>query len=333
MHKILALPVILTTSIYLLACSQPSEKKINGPIDLDTAISAPAELVSLQKISITPPSVRRMWEFKVEYLAKENTLVEAGDVIIRFDGERLRTDLLTRQGELDALVKEAEQKKLQNEAKLEQLILDLAESKKDKDIAKRKVEITDVSRSEIARKKQQAEFGIASEIYNQTIARIEQHKMAMTVNEQVQGARISKSKSRTEEIAQSNKRLQIAAPKSGMVVLVPDSENKKPAIGDTVFMGTRLISLPSLNDIAVKVEFDESFTATINLGDNVRVTLDAFPEKPFAGKITELGKAYRSKSQSNLKVVFDAWVTLDELDLSIMRPGMKATVNITEDAS
>ena len=71
----------------------------------------------------------------------------------------------------------------------------------------------------------------------------------------------------------------------------------------------------------------------VNLGDEVRVTLDAFPEKPFNGKISELGKAYRSKSQNNLKVVFDAWVTLEQMDLTIMRPGMKATVDLVEVAS
>jgi len=319
--------------ILLSACGEDSSSNTEAAPQVQVAISAPAELVSLQEINLTPPNVRRMWEFKIEYLARENAIVKEGDVVIKFDGQRLRTDLVTRQSDLDAQIKEAEQKKLKNEARLEQLVLDLAEAKKNKNIAKRKVEITDVSRSQIERKKQQAEFRITTELHAQAIQRMEQHKVAMAVNEQVQAARISKAQSRVDEINDNIKKLQVIAPKSGMVVLVPDNEDKKPAVGDTVFMGSRLLSLPSLDNIAVKVEFDESFTSMVNLGDEVRVTLDAFPEKPFNGKISELGKAYRSKSQNNLKVVFDAWVTLEQMDLTIMRPGMKATVDLVEVAS
>jgi HlyD family secretion protein len=322
--------VVLTFGLLLVACAENDVNDADTNAETEVVISAPAELVSLQEIYLTPPSIRRMWEFKIEFMARENAIVKEGDVLIKFDGQRLRTDLLTRQSDLDARVKEAEQKKLENEAKLEQLVLDLAEAKKDKEIAKRKVEITDVSRSQIERQKQQAEYEITTELHSQSLQRMEQHKVAMAVNEQVQAARISKAQSRVDEINDSIKKLQVNAPKSGMVVLVPDGEDKKPAVGDTVFMGSRLISLPSLDNIAVKVEFDESFTANVNLGDEVRVTLDAFPEKPFTGKVSELGKAYRNKSQNNLKVVFDAWVTLEQLDLGIMRPGMKATVDLVE---
>jgi HlyD family secretion protein len=96
-------------------------------------------------------------------------------------------------------------------------------------------------------------------------------------------------------------------------------------------MGATLMTLPSLDNISVKVEFDESHTSKVNLGQEVKVTLDAFPERPFKGKISEIGKAYRIKSQRNLKVVFDAWVTLDILDNDVMRPGMKATVELPEE--
>jgi HlyD family secretion protein len=325
--------ILLIAALLASACTKEITSGQSNSEQQSPIISAPAELVSLQEIYLSPPSIRRMWEFKIEYLAKENAYVEEGNLIIKFDAQKLKTELLTRNSDLQARIKESEQRKLQNEAKLEQLVLDLAETKKDMDIAKRKVEITDLSRSEIERKKQQAEFRITTELHIQAMQRIEQHKIAMTVNEQVQAARISKAKSRVEEINTSIKKLEVVAPKSGMVVLVPDGEDKKPAIGDTVYMGSRLVSLPSLDKIAVKVEFDESFTPDINVGNKVRVTLDAFPEKPFVGKISQIGKAYRNKSQNNLKVVFDAWVTLDNTDLNIMRPGMKATVDMVKEAT
>ncbi len=294
------------------------------------SISAPAELVSLQQISITPPNVTRMWEFKIEFIARENSKVKEGDLLIRFDGQRLRNDMVSRQSELDAVIKEAEQKQLENDARLKELNLDLAEALKNMNIAKRKVEITDVSRSQIERQKQQAEFEIATELHRQAIQRVEQHIVSMEINQQVQNAKISKAQSLVDELNQNINKLQVKAPKEGMVVLIPNGDDDKPAIGDTVYMGRRLISLPALDKLAVKVEFDESYTPDVSIGGRVRVTLDAFPEKPFTGEITELGQSYRSKSRNNQKMVFDAWVTLDKLDLNIMRPGMKATVELQE---
>lgn len=321
---------IFLCALFISSCKPADSNTQTQQSIEEVSISAPGELVSLQEIYMTPPNVRQMWEFKIEFLARENTIVKQGDLLVKFDAQRLRTELVTRQSNLNAAIKEAEQKKLENEAKLEQLVLDLAEAKKNKDIAKRKVEITDVSRSQIERLKQQAEYKINNELLLQAIQRKEQHEVAMNVNEEVQKAKISKAQSRVELTQSSIAKLQLKAPKPGMVVLVPDHEDKKPAIGDTVYMGRRLISLPSLDRISVKVEFDESFTPLVNVGDEVRVTLDAFPEKPFMGKISELGKAYRNKSNNNLKVVFDAWVTLNELDLNIMRPGMKATIDLVE---
>jgi HlyD family secretion protein len=332
MFKATSLITVVASVFLLSACGEQgpeTQNKVSQQSD-EKVISAPAELVSLQNISISAPSIQRMWQYKIEYIARENTLVKAGDILLKFDGQKLRTEMVTRRSNFSAAVKEAEQKKLENEEKLEEFKLDLAEAKKNMDIAKRKVEITDVSRSKIERRKQQSEFGITTELHKQAIQRVDQHKISMQINEQVQQAKISKAKSEVDVLTTSMKRLQIKAPKEGMVVLIPNGDNEKPAVGDTVYRGRRIMSLPALDKIAVKVEFDESYTANIVLGDDVRITLDAFPERPFTGKITQLGKSYRSKSTNNQKKVFDAWITLNELELSIMRPGMKATVDIVK---
>jgi len=323
---------VLISLISIMSCSEQQAVQSTGST-VSNAVYAPAELVSLQDISITPPSIPRTWEYKIEHLARENALVKEGDLLVRFDGQRLRTQLLERQSALDAEIKESENKKLSNEARLEQLILDMAEAKKNQDIAKRKVEITDVSRSEIERRKQQAEYMIATELYKQAVDRVEKHRQIMLVNEQVQQAKIDKAQSRVDQINDSIAKLSVTAPKAGMVTLIPNGDGDKPAVGDTVFMGARILALPSLDMIAVKVEFDESITSLVNLGDAVRVTLDGYPERPFAGQISEIGQSYRQKSTNNQKVVFDAWVELEQMDLNIMRPGMKATVELAKGTS
>jgi HlyD family secretion protein len=318
---------LVITVLLISACESPDVNQQNSGADAKPLL-APAELVSMQDIAIGPPNVRRMWQFKIEFMARENALVKEGDVLIRFDAQELRNTLVGRKSNLDAAIKEADKKRLENEARLEQLVLDLAEAKMQQDIARRKVEITDVSRSKIEREKQQAEFRIASESYEQATQRIAQHRNAMLVSKQVQQAKIDNEQVRVDQIEQSIATLVVKSPANGMVVYVADRDGEKPAVGDTVFMGRTLLNLPALDKIAVNVEFDESATARVSLGSPVKVTLDAFPERPFMGQISEIGQAYRNKSQRNLKVVFDANVTLNETDNEIMRPGMKATVEL-----
>ena len=320
---------IIAVTTVLFACSQAASQSVQQDTPTEVAagaIIAPAELVSLQEITIGPPNIRRMWQFKIEYLAKENSLVKAGDVLVRFDGQRLKNDLVSRQSDLDAAIKEREKAVLRDEATQQDLILAVAEAKKNRDIAQRKVEITDTSRSEIERLKQQAEYEITSALLSQAQQKLEQHKVASQVNLEVQNAKVSNRATRVKEFQDSIKKLEVKAPADGMVVLLADWEDNKPAVGETVYMGRSLMNLPSLEELAVKVEIDESVSAKVATGQAVRIILDDHPERAFTGKIATMGKTFRTKSQHNLKVVFDAWVTLDQVDNEIMRPGMKANV-------
>lgn len=312
----------------LSGCSNELTQEQQGNLISQARIVAPAELVSLQDATIGPPNVRRMWQFKIEYLAKENALLEKGDLVVRFDGQRLQNDLIGRKSQLQEAIKEAEKQGLKDEAAKQDFILAVAEAKKNREIAQRKVEITDTSRSEVERLKQQSEFEIAAELYLQAKQKLAQHEQAILVNKEVLNAKIENRQARVRIIEESLEKLVIRAPKKGMVLYQNDWNGDKPAVGETVYMGRTLVSLPSLDKLAVKVEFDESDTAKVAVGQKVKVLLDAHPEKPFAGKITSLGQAYRNKSQNNLKVVFDAWVELDELSMDVMRPGMKAKVEL-----
>ena len=314
----------------LAGCSAPEQVATTEQNNL--LLSAPAELVSLDEVTIGPPNVRNMWQFKIEFLARENTLVKQGDDLVKFDGQKLRDDLIRRRSELDAAKKEAEQKVLEDEQLEQDLVLALAEAQKDMDISQRKVEITDTSRSEVERAKERADYQIATARHQQAQQKLDEHRSRMKVNEQVNQANVANKQVHVDNILESMEKLTIAAPKDGMVVYLPDWEDNKPAVGDTVWMGRSLLALPSLDNISVKVEFDESDSAKVKQGQPVKLILDAYPERPFSGRISALGQAYREKSQRNQKIVFDAWVELDELEDDMMRPGMKGTVQLQTEA-
>ena len=321
---------ILAVSLLLLGCGAETNTPANIATTNSSAqgLTVPAELLSLQTVTIGPPSIRRMWTYKIQRLVPENKIVKPGDLLVQFDGQELRTRMLSRQSELDAAKKELEKLILEDNARAEDLALDLAEATMNEDKARRKVEITVSSRSEVERRKQAADFAIMQVRKAQAQQRLDEHAQRRIVNQQVQAARIANLQTRVDEIKDSLAKMTVKSTSDGIVILRKNGEGDKPAVGDTVSMGNTLIEVPSLDNLSIKMEVDESDTNKVSIGQSVEVVLNAFPERVFTGTISSKGQAYRNKSQRNQKIVFDAWVTLDEMDFDIMRPGMQASVNI-----
>ena len=321
---------IFAASLFLLGCGAETNTPANIATTNSSAqgLTVPAELLSLQTVTIGPPSIRRMWTYKIQRLVPENKIVKPGDLLVQFDGQELRTRMLSRQSELDAAKKELEKLILEDNARAEDLALDLAEATMNEDKARRKVEITVSSRSEVERRKQAADFAIMQVRKAQAQQRLDEHAQRRIVNQQVQAARIANLQTRVDEIKDSLAKMTVKSTSDGIVILRKNGEGDKPAVGDTVSMGNTLIEVPSLDNLSIKMEVDESDTNKVSIGQSVEVVLNAFPERVFTGTISSKGQAYRNKSQRNQKVVFDAWVTLDEMDFDIMRPGMQASVNI-----
>ncbi|WP_416305956.1 HlyD family secretion protein [Neptunicella sp. SCSIO 80796] len=306
------------------ACDSESSSSISQDIP---PITASAELVSLKTATIGPPNVRRMWQYKIESMAAENTEVKKGDVILVFDGQKLKTDLIGRESELNAEIKKAENQALNDEAKQHDLVLALAEAEMNYNIAKRKADITDLSRSKIEKDKQQADYEFNAEKLAQAKQRLAHHKKAREINRKVSQGKINTMRSRANSIRRDIEKLTIRAPKDGLVMYV-NWNDEKPAVGETVFMGRSLLTLPSLDEVAIKVEFDEPDTAKLKRGQPVKVVFEAYPEKAFLGKVAELAEAYHPKSVNNPKVVFDALVDLNGGGPAEMRPGMQAKVEV-----
>lgn len=290
-------------------------------------ITASAEVVSMKTATIGPPNVRRMWQYKIEKMVPENTRVKEGDTLLVFDGQRLKTDLIGRKSSLQAEIKKAQSQTLDDEATEHDLVLAQAEAQMNYDIARRKAEITDESRSQIERDKQQADFEYQTEKLAQAKQKLAHHKKAKEINKKVSEGRINMYRSRVNAIESDIQKLTVKAPKDGLVMYV-NWNNEKPAVGETVYMGRSLLTLPSLDHIAIKVEFDEPDTDKLHLEQLVKVVFEAYPETAYMGKISELAEAYHPKSANNPKVVFDALVELDNGGPKEMRPGMKAKVEV-----
>lgn len=326
--KLLLVGLISLSAMGLMSCKTESvapTEQVQVP-----AVTASAELISLENATIGPPNVSRMWQYKIQKMAPENKLVKKGDIILVFDGQKLKNNLIGKKSQLKAAIKKAESDKLKDESKQQDLMLDLAEANMEFEKAKRKAEIVDASSSEIERLKQQADYRYQTENLAQAKQRLAYHQQAMLINVKVSEGKIKSLQTRVNSIQQEIAKLSVKAPKDGLVMYLENWEGEKAAVGETVFMGRSLMQLPSLDSVALKAEFAEPDKAKLQQGQSVRVIFEAYPEMSYPGTIAKLGQAFYPKSSSNPKVIFDAQIELGENHPNVMRPGMKAKVEVID---
>lgn len=320
---------ILLLTILLTSCTTDTELLSNSKADIITTfIQANGELSSNNSISISPPSVNQMWQYKVTYIAPEGSIVKKGTPLISFDSSSIKQKLDIKTSELKTSKKSLENIQLTSIAEFERKKLDLAEAKMKQDKANRKWIQSKGLESKLELKK----LKIQDEIEKNEVARLTE-LLEKTVESNNTKLLIEKSKverlhAEVKTIQDGIKKLTVTSPKDGMVIYKTDYRGDKATIGDTVWMGRQLLEIPTLENMIVRAEIAETDAGKLKVGQEVEITLDAIPESTYTGKVQTLGMIFRKKSAQQTNVVFDADILLDKTDSDLMRPGMAARLKI-----
>ena len=122
-----------------------------------------------------------------------------------------------------------------------------------------------------------------------------------------------------------NQRARVTAPMGGVIVSRGVELGQSVTSGVSSFNeGTVLFTVADLGSLLIKVNLNEVDIAKVRIGQPVRVTLDAYPQKTFMGKVRFVAPA--AKVVDKIKV-FQVEVALDQLDPAF-RTGMSANVEI-----
>jgi RND family efflux transporter MFP subunit len=123
----------------------------------------------------------------------------------------------------------------------------------------------------------------------------------------------------------ASQKARVVSPMSGVVI------KKGVELGETVTSGvssfnagTVLFTVADLKSLIIRVNLNEVDIAKVHVGQPVRITLDAYPQKVFTGKVTFVAPA--ADLVEKIKV-FKIEIALDELS-DAYRTGMSANVEI-----
>lgn len=322
--------LLLSTVVLLTACNEQNEQNFSVKnSDIVLSIKANGELESSTSALIAPPSIARMWQYQIKTMQPENSHVKKGQVVVSFDDKQIRDKLIDKQGDLARAKKQLENAQSKELIKEHELILKVAEMKMNYDKAKRKAEIVDNSRSEVERKKSQIDFTIASN--DLTLAKSKQayQQQSKELNLKTIQSKVVRLQSEVDGYLQDIERLKVKAPIDGLVIYKTNFEGEKSSIGESVQFGQPVIELAVLENMQVKAQIDEPDSGKIAPGQAVKITIDGSSEIVVSGKIDRLGKVFREKSPQDKRRIVDAIVSIDNLDTSVIRPGLTARLEIT----
>jgi multidrug resistance efflux pump len=273
------------------------------------------------------------WEATIRWMEEEGTVVKAGQKVVEFDTSAFAQDHGEKQLAWD-----------QAEGELERALADQDGARADaefqvaqKSIAADKARIAAEIPQEFLRGKDYQENQMALQRALTELAKAKEDLEAKTVSwaETIRQKRISLDKTRRELDAASAAMTGMAlkAPRDGILVIADHPwQGRKLQIGDSVWVGLPVVSLPDLTLMEVQAKLSDVDDGRIAPQLPVVCTLDAYPDLTFSGRIAEITPVAQEEVGRSLRRAYNVRITLDAGDPQRMRPGMSVKVEVRERA-
>jgi HlyD family secretion protein len=323
--------VALACVLALVSCSRSGKarvvKVVKAPLDIK--VHATGQLQSAASFFVGCPSVERVWQYTISFMAPEGKAVKEGDMILTFDAREIMQRLQLKRSDLDTGLKELSRMQLQEQQTREDMALQYEEEKVNKQKAVRKADYPEGLIAPMDLQKRKMELELADLQEKLAGKHLSNQTSGMKSRIQVQESKVQLLKAEVERLERDIQKMNVLAPKAGLVVYTPNWDGKKKVVGDTCWFGETILELPDLGRMQMKAVILEVQAGRVKVGQPAEVRLDSNPDRVFKGEVISLGRVFRVKSDSQPAIVFDAVVDLSESDPGLMRPGMAAGVNIT----
>ena len=290
------------------------------------------ELEAINAINISSPSIS--WRFggnmKISYIVKDGTEVLAGDTVVVFDPSEVNKGIVDAQGKIEISAAELEKLVAQQDSDLEELRADYEVTRISHEISKIRFEQAEYE-SEIMRRQIQLNLEKAAIALERAKEQID-NRIKINVEEVKQkNLSIDQDQARLDEANDALRQLTVITPSPGIAILQRSWQSgNKYQVGDQVWTGQPLISLPDLSQLKATVKINEVDIAKIVKGLNVEIRPDAFSESRFTGKVTEVANLAVNKQGSTKIKVFPVEIYLNETHKDLL-PGLTVSCRIIVD--
>jgi HlyD family secretion protein len=278
--------------------------------DLVSIVSASGKVQPKRSVNISADTMGRVTRLVVE----EGERVEAGQFLLQIDPELAASAVQRGEAGLQAAREALKQSRVSVEAARANLDLARQNSRRKRELFEDELvpkEVLDQAEGELKVRE--------SELKAQEAEVLAQEQRLQQEIANLRSARHNLSK------------VTIDAPMEGLITRLSIEEGETVLVGTMNNPGTVLITIADMSVIQAELEVDETDIVDVELGQSVKVAIDALPDEEFEGTVSKIGSSALQQAagaSSQQATNFEVEVTL-EGQVPGARPGFSCTADIT----
>ena len=296
----------------------------------DFTLTAPGNgvLKAALATSIQSPALPNTWSYKITHLAPEGSSVEIGDIVVRLDPTEVQKNLRQESANVEKAREEYEKTKASLELSARDLDLKLEEARAD--AQKKEKQLVEAREFQSILDVRKAEY--EAELARRKVETLELQRTFVKQDADLQLRILQDSQRLYEERASHHRKsiqaMEIVSPRAGTVLYQRNWRNEPVRVGSDVYAGRTIMSLPDLSSLVVDARVAEIDAGKVRVGQEVRVDLDAIPDRTFKGRIASVATLFSPAGVDRPMKVLDLTVGLERVDQDRMRPGMATRIQI-----
>jgi len=301
--------------------------------DFIISVRTRGEIKSTRSMLLTAPQVP---DPRIVKLAESGRPIKKGDVVIEFDAVQQEQNYIERSTSVRTADSEIVQTKATHRISNEADAMSLMQSEYNLERAK-----LDASKAEIVSEIEGAKYRIDVTVSEGDLKQVKTTINSRKISQEADLNRLQQKKDKTVrdmDLAKSYlSKMVIRAPIDGIVNILPNfrsggSFGQSPPPfkeGDRAWTGAAIAEIPDLSEMHIELKLEEVDRGKLKLGQNVRIRVDAIPEKEFAAELNWISPiaSLIFRGGGNSEKTFPARATLKNLDARL-RPGMSGTAEI-----
>jgi HlyD family secretion protein len=314
------------------APSEPAKNEayVVGPADLTRTILTTGELRASSSRELKVPQIRSGFASTITFLVLEGTAVKQGERILEFDA----SSLLSQKSEVERRLNEAklkyEKTRADQEAQRADLLIEQSTTDGNLKVAQLYAKIEKSLLPANTYQKYQLDLEKALLARDKTKEKIANLEASLPANLALVEVERAQAELDLKKIDGDLQLLEVDAPQDGIVVYGDNwASNRKVQIGDNLFPGMTVLTLPDLSSMQVVGFVYDTELRFLSAGMVCDIHLDSVPNRTWTGRIESLTSVANRKGFASQHKVFRAVVQPDNIDLAVMKPGMTARIEVT----
>ena len=244
----------------------------------------------------------RIYDLTITHMIEEGTIVDSGDYVATLDHKAVEEQIKQAQDEMDKLLSEYQDSKIDSNLNLSNQRDVIVNSRLD--LAEKKI-IMDESVYESPSIQKKASMDL-----DKAKRKLEQEQKAYLLKQKQEVNRVERKYisyrqilERSEELQKLFNSLEITAPKGGILTYYKSPWGEITKTGSKVGIYYNIIAtIPEMSNMISRTYINEIDISKAKIGQNVKLGIDAFPDKQLTGEVISVANIGQPMPNSDAKV-------------------------------